>query len=128
MLVQVCITWQNVRPTLWGSEAIKHWTQGWARTAQDAMPAKIAPGRNALKCISGRKRLAMNLAEVMLGGTSQEVMPGETSGEVRLTSSGSDAGAFAPGTKRKAAAATGWHCQTILEFFCRGERLFARRE
>jgi len=45
----------------------------------------------------------MNLAEVMLGGTSQEVMPGETSGEVRLTSSGSDAGAFAPGTKRKAA-------------------------
>ena len=29
-------------------------------------------------------------------------MPGGTSGEVRPTSSGSDAGAFAPGTKRRA--------------------------
>jgi hypothetical protein len=39
--------------------------------------------------------------EVMLGRTSQEVRPGGASGEVRLTSSGSDAGAFAPGTNAK---------------------------
>jgi len=33
---------------------LKHQTQGWARTAQVAKPAKIPPGRNALRSISGR--------------------------------------------------------------------------
>jgi len=42
--------------------------------------------------------------EVMLERASQEVMPGGASGEVRLATRGSDAGAFAPGTKRRALA------------------------
>ena len=35
-------------PTSSGSDAgVKHQTQGWARTAQVAMPAKNMPGRKA---------------------------------------------------------------------------------
>ena len=53
------------------------------------MPAKIVPGRNALRSIGDQLRS---------DAAPQEVMPGGLSGEVRPTASGSDAGAYTPGS------------------------------
>ncbi len=72
----------------------------------DAGLAKAAPGRkarfagmkNQLRQKIRRKAPKIIGDQLRSDAAPQEVMPGGLSGEVRPTASGSDAGAFAPGS------------------------------